>query len=53
MVWGFVKSDGTGGLQKICGIMNSQKYKGTLVQTLFPPMFLGEKFQRDNYLAVF
>ena len=48
MVWGFVKSDSTRGLQKICGIMNSQKYKETLVETLFPHMFLGEKLQQDN-----
>ena len=48
MAWGFVKSDGTRGLQKFCGIMNSQKYKEILIETLFPYMFLGEKLQQDN-----
>ena len=45
---GFVKSDGTRGLLKICGMMNSQKTKEALVTTLFPHMFLGEKRQQDN-----
>ena len=53
MVWGFVKSDGTRGLQKNCGIMNSQKHKETFAETLFPHMFLGENFSRTLHFAIF
>ena len=49
MVWGFVKYDGWYKRPpKISGIMNSRLYKITLVETLLPRFYLGEKFQQDN-----
>ena len=53
MVWGFVKYDGTRGLQKISGIMSSRLYKETLVETLFPHFYLGENSNKTRPHAMY
>ena len=46
LMCGFDESDGTRGLQKICGILNTKNL-------WFPQMFLGERLSGTMHLAIF